>query len=453
MQASVARRLFLPCAIAATAVGIACASPGMPPGGPPDTEVPELVRIVPDSNAVNVRAPAVLLQFDEVVNERSTGTGPATPGSTNSLTTVVTLSPSDGRDRVTWRRTALEIRPRGGFRPNTAYRVSIIPGLADIRGNRREEPIEFVFSTGPTLATSEIHGVLWDWTTGKAAIGALVEASRPSDSLFRWTARTDSLGRFRVRDLTPGEYRLRAWVDANNDRQISFREISDTAHVQLAERAELDLYAFVRDTLPPRFETVEMVDSTAIRVRFDRGMLDWDGRGVTLQREDSSHIEVTQAFVPAARFDSLRREARAAADSAEQAAGDTTVLAAGDSQPAGRPAALAPAAAATDTAAADTTAADTAATDTVPRPVFGRSVPEMSWVLPLDTPLSPGAYRLRVTGATGLNGRSADTDREIRVRPPPPRPAADSTAADTSAARRDTTPRAPAAARPARPTP
>lgn len=449
MRLSGARRLFLPLAIAAAAVGVACASPGMPPGGPPDTEVPELLRIVPDSNAVNVRAPAVLLQFDEVISERSAGSGPANPGATNSLTTVVTLSPSDGRDQVTWRRTALEIRPRGGFRPNTAYRVSILPGLADIRGNRRAEAIEFVFSTGPTLPSSEIRGVLWDWTTGKPAVNALVEVYRPSDSLFRWTARADSLGSFRVRDLSPGPYALRAFVDANNDRRISFREISDTARIELTDRAELELYAFVRDTLPPRFETVEMVDSTAIRVKFDRGILrDWDGRGVTLSREDSSRVEVTQAFVPAARFDSLRREARARADSAAAQAGDTTEIAGGDTLPAPRRDARAPGAgepgAATDTAEA----ADTLP----PRPVFGRQVPEITWVLPLDAPLSPGAYRLRVIGATGLNGRSADTDREIRVRPPPPRPAADSTAADST--RRDSTPpSAPAARRPARPAP
>jgi hypothetical protein len=412
MAPAVARRLLAPLAVAAAAVGVACASPGMPPGGPPDTEVPVLLRTAPESNAVNVRAPAVLLQFDEVVNERSTGAGPANPGSTNSLTTVVTLSPSDGRDRVTWRRTALELRPRGGFRPNTAYRVSILPGLADIRGNRSTEKLEFVFSTGPTIPDGEIHGVLWDWTTGKAAINALVEVYQPTDSMFRWTTRSDSTGEFSVPNLAAGQYALRAWVDANNDRRISFREISDTASVTLVDRAELELYAFVRDTMPPRFETVELVDSTAIRVKFDRGiLLNWDGRGVSLAAEDSSRVPISQAFVPAARFDSLRRAARARADSVSAAAADT--------------------AGGADSAAADTAAAEDA--DTMPPPpVFNRQVPELTWVLPLDAPLAPGAYRLRVIGATGLNGRAADAEREIRVRPPAPRPAADTSGTDST---------------------
>ncbi|HRQ78451.1 MAG TPA: hypothetical protein PLY94_07610, partial [Gemmatimonadaceae bacterium] len=59
------------------AVGVAaCASQGMPPGGPPDAEIPQIVQLLPDTNAVNVRVPAVVLRFDEVVNERSAATPP-----------------------------------------------------------------------------------------------------------------------------------------------------------------------------------------------------------------------------------------------------------------------------------------------------------------------------------------------------------------------------------------
>ena len=51
----------------------ACAQPGMPPGGPPDTRAPRVVRVLPDSNARNVRRSTIVVEFDEVVSERPRG--------------------------------------------------------------------------------------------------------------------------------------------------------------------------------------------------------------------------------------------------------------------------------------------------------------------------------------------------------------------------------------------
>ena len=438
-----ARRIGVLAAVAAASL-YACASPGAPPGGPPDKELPVVLKVLPESNAVNVRTPAVVLQFDEVISERS---GPATSGAgstgaagASGLNGLLVLSPSDGRDEVLWRRTQLELRPRRGLRPNTAYRVTLLPGLVDLRGNRVTEPFSFVFSTGPTIPSGEIGGVLFDWTTGKVAANARVELFLPSDSAFRWSTRSDSSGRFRLRELAPGSYELRAWVDANNDRRISFREVSDSARVALTDTATLELYAFNRDTLPPRLEGVELLDSTAIRIKFDRGVVaDWDGLGGALFGADSTPIVFAGPFVPSTRYDSLAKAQRAARDSAAKDSAAAQAATADSTPPAatgrgGEMAVPAPrppdtvrventrpaprAAAATDTAASDSGAA---AADTLPpAPIFNRQVPIQQWTVPLASPLAPGTYRLRITSAPGLNGRRADAEREIRVRPPAP---------------------------------
>jgi len=439
--------------VAATvAAGIGgCASQGMPPGGPPDAELPVLQRILPDSNAVRVRVPAVVLRFDEVVSERSAPTaapgGAAAGGAATGLAGLLVLSPSDGRDEVVWRREALELRPRGGFRPNTAYRVTLLPGLADLRGNRITEPFSFVFSTGAAIPTGEVSGVLFDWTTGRPAVNARVDLFRQADTLFRWSARTDSLGRFRVRELTSGLYEVRAWVDANNDRRISFREISDAARVALSDTATLELYAYGRDTIPPRLEQVEWIDSTAIRIRLDRGIVaDWDGRSAELVGADSAAIPLGGPFVPSAVYDSLARVRTAARDSAAR---DSVARAAQDSGDVVVPAPRPPDTVRVentrpeprDTVARDSVAADTVAADTIVRPVFKRVVPVTQWTAPLAKPLAPGLYRFRIRDARGLNGRSVNTERELRVQPPPPprpspardRAPADSTVRDTTA--------------------
>lgn len=427
--------------MAATLVAavVGCASQGMPPGGPPDTELPLLQQILPDSNAVNVRVPAVVLRFDEVVSERSSASsaaaaapGAAASGGASGLNGLLVLSPSDGTDEVVWRREALELRPRRGFRPNTAYRVTLLPGLADLRGNRVTEPFSFVFSTGATIPRGEVSGVVFDWTTGRPAAGARVDLFRRADTLFRWTARADSLGMFRVRELTPGTYEVRAWVDANSDRRISFREISDAARVALLDTASLELYAYGRDTLPPRLELVEWLDSTAIRIRLDRGIVaDWDGRSVELVGADSAVIPLGGPFIPSAVYDSLARvRADAARDSAAAAAAaadssaDTAAVRGESAVPAPR----APDTVRVentrpeprDTAAADTAAADTAAAETIARPVFKRVVPITQWTAPLAKPLAPGLYRFRIRDAQGLNNRSVTAERELRVLPPPP---------------------------------
>ncbi len=405
----------------------ACASPGLPPGGPPDPETPLIVRISPDTNAVNVQAKSALIHFDEVISERPGSGGGASQSRTASpggsaggtLASIVSLSPSDGRDEVTWRRTAIEISPRRGFRPNTAYRVTVLPGVADLRGNTISVPTEWVFSTGPSLPNGEVIGAVFDYAAGKAAPNAQVEIFLPSDTVLRWVARADSSGRFRVRDLTAGTYVVRAYIDANNDRRLGDREPYDTSSVTIDTLGRADLYAFIRDTMPPRIEQVEFVDSTALRIRFDRAIVgDWDPAGsVTLFNADSVEVPLGGSLMPSAVYDSLARiEALAAKKSAADslavdslAADSTTARAARDTTGA---AAAAPRA---DTAAADA-AADTV--PVVPPPKFERIRPIQQWTIRLAAPLRPGLYKLRVVDAPGLNGRRAETTRDVRVREP-----------------------------------
>jgi hypothetical protein len=422
------RRQGLRLALAMTlfsGIGVACASPGLPPGGPPDPDTPKIVRITPDTNAVNVQAKSAFIHFDEVISERP-GSGGATSGRTgamagpagSTLASIVSLSPSDGRDEVLWRRTAIEISPRRGFRPNTAYRVTLLPGVADLRGNTISVPTEWVFSTGPTLPTGEVLGAVFDYAAGKTAPNAQVELFFPADTVLRWVARADSSGRFRVRDLTAGTYRVRAYIDANNDRRLGEREAYDTSTVTIDTLGRVDLYAFVRDTMPPRIEQIELVDSTALRLRFDRAIAgDWDPSGaVALLDADSVEIPLGGSLMSSVVYDSLARlEALAAKQAADSLKADSTVA---DSAATPAPVAARPPAA--DSLAADSTAADTVVT--IPPPRFDRVRPIQQWTVRLTAPLAPGLYKVRVVGAPGLNGKSAESMRDLRIREPEKKP-------------------------------
>src|SRR6185436_8957281 len=135
-SAGAVRRLVAAASAAALALGAACANLGAPPGGPPRTTPPQLLTVTPESGAVNVRAKGVVFTFDEVV-------------SNSDLDRLFLMSPEDGRTRVNWHRNRVEVRPRHGFKQNTAYSVTLLPGLTDLRQNALKTGRTIIFSTGP----------------------------------------------------------------------------------------------------------------------------------------------------------------------------------------------------------------------------------------------------------------------------------------------------------------
>ncbi|HXG70257.1 MAG TPA: Ig-like domain-containing protein [Gemmatimonadaceae bacterium] len=248
--------------IAGALIFAACASPGMPPGGPPDVAAPEIIAIAPDSARTGVSPKEVIFRFNEVVSER--------PPQYATLSDLFIISPREGTPQVSWERDEIAVRPRRGWRPNTAYTVTMLPGLSDIRGNVRNSGASTFFSTGGSLPRTRISGQVFDWVSGAAAPGSLVEAFVAPDTTHPYLAITDTAGRFTMNHLPPGPYSLRAVVDKNKNRGLDPGEAWDSVTVVLADSASPVLLAFVRDSIPPRILDVAVTDSLALLVRFDR---------------------------------------------------------------------------------------------------------------------------------------------------------------------------------------
>lgn len=349
---------------------VACASQGAPPGGPPDSTPPHLIGIVPESGAVSVRPNRVEFRFDEVISERPSGAA--------SLAQLVLISPSDGLPRVDWRRRSIAVRPRRDWKENAVYTVTLLPGIADLRGNAMKAGTSIIFATGPTIPNTRISGNLYDWVQGLAARNGAVEAIALPDSIV-YIARSDSTGRFVLAHLPPGSYTIRGWVDANNNRGFDPREPYDSALVALRDTASLTLLAFVHDTLPPRINTVQVVDSVTLRVELSQP-LDPE------QRVDTSLFRLTapdSSIVPLRQVLSANAWDRARADSLARA--DTTPRPA----PAARP--------------------QPARRDSV---VLPRPVPVSQFVVITATPLQPEtSYRLIAVEARNLLARAGTSAR------------------------------------------
>lgn len=239
-----------------------CANIGAPPGGPLRTEPPRIVAVAPESGSVNVRADRVVFDFDAVVSDRPAGQA--------SLDALFLISPRDGAPRVRWERDRIVVRPRGDFRPNTAYAVTLLPGLADLRGNTSTESRTVVFSTGPVIPPHAVHGRVFDWMNERPAIGAVVEVLRLPDSTL-YVGSADSTGRFSVGPLEEGAYIARAFIDNNRNRGLDPSEAWDSAAVIVrGASVALELLAAPRDTAGPRLLTVEVRDSVTLALSFDR---------------------------------------------------------------------------------------------------------------------------------------------------------------------------------------
>ena len=402
-----------------------CASPGLPPGGHVDRSPPALISVTPDTNALNVRHREVVFRFNKVVSER--------PVAATDLQQLVVVSPSDGRVIVDWRREAIAVRPRSGWRPNTAYTITILPGLSDLFNNGTTKPIRTEFSTGGTIPRGTVRGVAFDWVAQSFVRGAKVEATM-GDTSFRYLAVADSLGRFALPSLPPGAWRLRVYRDDNNSRSLDPREAWDSLTVPVGDSARRDFYVFVHDSIP-RLANVTAPDSVTLRLVFDKPLHPdvrfESAQFVLLRRADSTRINVRRVMTAAEYDTAVAQRKRGQADSVARA--DTSAKA----RLARTVADSVRRAAVTDSISraqmeALRAARDTVKRDSIPRPA--RPAPVTTVVLELSRSLASQdamhieARRVRALAGSEATARSGFFWR----RPPPPR---DTTATKAPGAR------------------
>ncbi len=385
-----------------------------PPGGPPDTEPPKLLSVTPDSGTVNVLPRAVVFTFDDVIAER--GTGPT------GLAANVLVSPVSGETSVAWSRDQLYVRASKGFRPNAVYTVTLVPGLADLRGNVMTTGRTVVFSTGGDIPDTRVGGIAFDWVKGTPLTKGYVEAIRRADSTV-YLALTDSSGRFAMRHLPPGEYTLQAVSDANTNRKLEPREAWASQVVTLRDTLSAELLTFVHDTLGPRISAFAITDSQTIKLTFDQPLLpEFTPRpslfAIVRATADSTAVPL-RAVLSVAAYDSLARQRKA------QRADTSDALARAERPAAATPAVPLP-------VRADTGARRGARSDSVtPPPKPSRPSPISDLVLELAEPLTPGTrYVVRADSLPGLLGAFRKSERVFLT------PAARDTTATDSTRRR-----------------
>ena len=190
---------------------VACASIGTPDGGPYDEEPPVLLKATPVLNATGVTVAKITLEFDENVTLE------------NAFENVVVSPPQLQMPEIKYSGKKIMVELFDTLKPNTTYSVDFGNAIVDNNEHNPYENFAYVFSTGEAVDTLAVSGVVLNAADLEPIKGMIVglhsclDDSAFSKLPFERVSRTDSRGRFTIKGIAPGKYRVYALSDANQN--------------------------------------------------------------------------------------------------------------------------------------------------------------------------------------------------------------------------------------------
>ena len=220
-----------------------CARMGQPDGGWYDETPPRIMGAAPADKGTNVKNQKISIFFDEFIQIE------------NATEKVVVSPPQLETPEIVASGKRIRIELLDSLKPNTTYTIDFSDAITD---NNEDNPLgnyTYSFSTGDAIDTLEVSGKVLQAKDLEPVKGILVGLySDLSDTAFTTkpmlrVSRTDGSGRFVIKGVAPGTYRVYALQDA--DGNYLFNQKSE-------------MLAFSQEKIVPSFKPDVRQDTTWI---------------------------------------------------------------------------------------------------------------------------------------------------------------------------------------------
>ena len=244
-----------------------CASIGRPDGGIYDEIPPRFVGSNPAYGELNFNKSKISLEFDEYIK-------------LEKANEKITISPPQiQQPEVKAVGKRVQINLLDTLKENTTYTVDFSDAIVDNNEGNPLGNFTFTFSTGSVIDTMEVSGTLLNAANLEPIKGMMVGLhSNLEDSAFTTTplervGKTDSRGRFSIKGVAPGSYRIYALQDA--DQNFTFSQKSEMIAFndslvipRWEERTHMDtvwIDSLTYDTIVPHQYTHYLPDDLILR--------------------------------------------------------------------------------------------------------------------------------------------------------------------------------------------
>ena len=194
-----------------------CARMGQPDGGWYDDTPPRIIHTSPNDKATGVTTRKVSIGFDEYIK-------------LDGVSEKVVVSPPQmemPEIKSSGKKIVIELKDT--LKENTTYTVDFSDAISDNNEGNPMGNYTYSFSTGEQIDTLEVSGNVLDASNLEPVKGILVGLYDDlSDTAFctrpmMRVARTDGRGRFIIKGVAPGTYRIYALQDMDGDYMFTQR--------------------------------------------------------------------------------------------------------------------------------------------------------------------------------------------------------------------------------------
>lgn len=191
-----------------------CASMGTPSGGPKDYAPPVFKKSNPTPNQTEVKSNKLTLEFDEVIQLNNPGEN------------VIISPPQKEMPKIKANLKKIDIELIDSLLPNTSYTIDFGSAIKDNNEGNVLNGFSLAFSTGKELDTLQISGTILNAADLEPVTGITIGLHPANNDTafttlpFTRVTRSDMYGKFTIRNLAEGEYKLYAVKDA--DRNYKF---------------------------------------------------------------------------------------------------------------------------------------------------------------------------------------------------------------------------------------